>query len=127
MIRFFIMNNGKNSVKFDMPTNDLFDHLGSIGIREDIPICCSEKIYLDFYPTDETDEIAKIVCDRLSETDKISDVNKLCHKLDGLWRISAEELESAFAENNVHGAANMDEAYEKLRGELLEQSNELKM
>ncbi len=124
MIRFFIMNNGKNSVKFDMPTNDLFDHLGSIGIREDIPICCSEKIYLDFYPTDE---IAKIVCDRLSETDKISDVNKLCHKLDGLWRISAEELESAFAENNVHGAANMDEAYEKLRGELLEQSNELKM
>ena len=70
MIRFFIMN-GKNSVKFDMPTNELFDLLGSIGIREDIPITCSEKLYLDFYPTDETDEISKIVCDRLSETDKI--------------------------------------------------------
>ncbi len=126
MIRFFIMNDG-NSVKFDLPANELFDHLGSIGIREDIPICCSEKIYLDFYPTDETDEIAKIVCDRLSETDKISDVNKLCHKLDGLWRISAEELENAFAENDVHGAANMDKAYETLREELLEQSNELKM
>ncbi len=126
MIRFFIMNDG-NSVKFDLPANELFDHLGSIGIREDIPICCSEKIYLDFYPTDETDEIAKIVCDRLSETDKISDVNKLCHKLDGLWRISAEELENAFAENDVHGATDMDKACEKLREELLEQSNELKM
>ena len=126
MIRFFIMN-GKNSVKFDMPTDDLFDHLGSIGIREDIPICCSEKIYLDFYPTDETDEIAKTICDRLSETDKISDVNALCHKLYGLWRISAEELENAFAENDIHGAANMDKAYENLREELLGQSHELKM
>ncbi len=127
MIRFFIMSNGKDSVKFDLPADELFDHLGSIGIREDIPICCSEKIYLDFYPTDETDEIAKTICDRLSETDKISDVNALCHKLDGLWRISAEELENAFAENDIHGAANMDKAYENLREELLGQSHELKM
>ncbi len=64
MIRFFIMN-GKNSMRFDMPTDELFDHLGSIGIREDIPITCGEKIYLDFYPTDDKDEIADIVCKRL--------------------------------------------------------------
>lgn len=127
MIRFFIMSNGKDSVKFDLPADELFDHLGSIGINEDIPITCSERIYLDFYPTDETDEIAKIVCNRLSDTDKISDVNALCHKLDGLWRISAEELENAFAENDIHGAANMDKAYENLREELLGQSHELKM
>lgn len=126
MIRFFIMN-GKNSTKFDMPTDELFDHLGSIGIREDILITCSEKIYLDFYPTDDKDEIADIVCKRLLATDKISDVNALCGKLDGLWRISADELETAFAENDVRGAANMNEAYEQLRNELLEQSNELKM
>ena len=126
MIRFFIMN-WKNSTRFDMPTDELFDHLGSIGIREDIPITCSEKIYLDFYPTDDKDEIADIVCKRLLATDKISDVNALCRKLDGLWRISAEELETAFAENDVRGAANMNEAYEQLRNELLGQSNELKM
>ena len=126
MIRFFIMN-GKNSVKFDMPTDELFDHLGSIGINEDIPMCCSEKIYLDFYPTDDTDKIADIVCKRLLESDKISEVNALCQKLDGLWRISAEELETAFAENDVHGATNMDKAYENLREELFGQSSELKM
>ena len=126
MIRFFIMN-GKNSVKFDMPTDELFDHLGSIGINEDIPMCCSEKIYLDFYPTDDTDKIADIVCKRLLESDKISEVNALCQKLDGLWRISAEELETAFAENDIRGAANMDKAYENLREELFGQSNELKM
>ncbi len=125
MIRFFIMN-GKNSVKFDMPADGLFDHLGSIGINEDIPMCCSEKIYLDFYPTDDTDKIADIVCKRLLESDKISEVNALCQKLDGLWRISAEELETAFAENDVRGAANMDKAYEKLMNEP-QQTDELSM
>ncbi len=125
MIRFFIKN-GNNSLKFDMPTDELFDHLGSIGINEDIPITCSERIYLDFYPTDETDKIADIVCKRLLETDKISDVNSLCQKLDGLWRISAEELESAFAENDVRGALNIDVAYEKLLQEP-KQTNDLSM
>ena len=126
MIRLFIMN-GNNSVKFDMPADELFDHLGSIGINEDIPMCCSEKIYLDFYPTDDTDKIADIVCKRLLESDKISEVNALCQKLDGLWRISAEELETAFSENDVRGAANMGKAYENLREELFGQSSELKM
>ena len=125
MIRFFIMN-GKNSVKFDMPTDDLFKHLGGIGIREDIPICCSEKIYLDFYPTDDNDEIAKIVCERLLPEDKISDVNWLCNKLDGLWRITAEEFENALSESDVHGAVNIDSAFEKLMNEL-RQTNDLSM
>ena len=125
MIRFFIKN-GNNSLKFDMPTDELFDHLGSIGINEDIPITCSEKIYLDFYPTDDKDKIAKIVCDRLLSEDKISDVNGLCVKLDGMWRFSAEEFENALAENDVRGALNIDAAYEKLLHEP-EQTNDLSM
>ena len=125
MIRFFIKN-GNNSLKFDMPTDELFDHLGSIGINEDIPITCSEKIYLDFYPTDNTDEIAKIVCERLLPEDKISDVNQLCEKLDGLWLITAEELENTLSESDVRGALNIDAAYEKLRQELL-QTDDLSM
>ena len=125
MIRFFIKN-GNNSVKFDAPTDELFDHLGSIGINEDIPICCSEKIYLDFYPTDDNDEIAKIVCERLLPEDKISDVNRLCAKLDGLWRITAEEFENALSENDVRGALNIDAAYEKMMNEP-QQTNNLSM
>ena len=125
MIRFFIKN-GNNSLKFDAPTDELFDHLGSIGIGEDIPVTCSEKIYLDFYPTDDTDEIAKIVCDRLLFDDRISDVNRLCNKLDGLWRITAEEFESALSENDVRGAVNIDAAFEKLMNEL-RQTNDLSM
>lgn len=125
MIRFFIKN-GNNSVKFDAPTDELFDHLGSIGINEDIPITCSEKIYLDFYPTDDNDEIAKIVCDRLLPDDKISDVNSLCARLDGLWRITAEEFENALSENDVRGALNIDAAYEKMMNEP-QQTNDLSM
>lgn len=125
MIRFFIKN-GRNSVKFDAPTDELFDHLGSIGIGEDIPVTCSEKIYFDFYPTDDTDEIAKIVCDRLLPEDKISDVNRLCMKLDGLWRITAEEFENALSENDVRGAVNIDAAFEKLMNEP-QQTNDLSM
>lgn len=125
MIRFFIKN-GNNSVKFDAPTDELFDHLGSIGIDENIPITCSEKIYLDFYPTDENDKIAKIVCERLLPDDKISDVNQLCVKLDGLWKISAEEFENALSESDVRGAVNIDAVYEKMMNEP-QQTNDLSM
>ncbi len=125
MIRFFIKS-GNNSLKFDAPTDELFDHLGSIGIVEDIPVTCSEKIYLDFYPTDDTDEIAKIVCDRLLPEDRISDVNRLCLKLDGMWRITAEEFENALSENDVRGALNIDNAYEKLKNDM-QQTNDLSM
>ena len=125
MIRFSI-ENGNNWLRFDMPTDELVDHLGSIGINEDIPITCREKIHLDFYPTDDTDKIAKLVCERLLPDDKISDVNRLCAKLDGLWRITAEEFESALSGNNVHGALKIEETYEKLRQEPL-QTNDLGM
>lgn len=117
MIRFFIKN-GNNSLKFDAPTDELFDHLGSIGINEDIPITCSEKIYLDFYPTDDNDKIAKIVCERLLPEDKISNVNRLCARLDGQWQITDEEFANALSENDVRGALNIKAAYEKLREDL---------
>ena len=125
MIRFFIKN-GNNSVKFDAPTDELLDHLGSIGIGEDIPVTCSEKIYLDFYPTDDNDKIAKIVCDRLLPDDKISDVNRLCERLDGQWQITDEEFENSLSEDDIRGALNIKAAYDELREEL-RQTNDLSM
>lgn len=116
MIRF-VIENGNNWLKFDMPTCELVDYLGSIGICKDIPIGGTENVSVDYYPTKDDDKIAKIVCDRLSPEDKISDVNRLCEKLDGLWRISAEKFENALSENNVRGALNIDAAYEKMINE----------
>lgn len=125
MIRFFIKN-GRDSLRFDAPTDELFDHLGSIGIDEDIRIGGTEKITVEYYPTEADDKIAEIVCGRLLTEDKISDVNSLCAKLDGQWLITDEEFENVLSENHVRGALNIKAAYEKLRGDLT-QTNDLSM
>lgn len=125
MIRFFIKN-GNNSLKFDAPTDELFDHLGSIGICKDITIGGTENVSVDYYPTGDNDKIAKVVCERLLPEDKISDVNSLCARLDGQWQITDEEFESTLSENDVRGALNIKAAYEKLREEL-RQTNDLSM
>jgi len=125
MIRF-VIENGNNWLKFDMPTCELVDHLGSIGICKDIPIGGTENVSVDYYPTEDDDKIAKIVCERLLPEDKISDVNRLCERLDGQWQITAEEFESALSENDVRGAVNIDAAFEKLMNEL-RQTNDLSM
>lgn len=125
MIRF-VIENGNNWLKFDMPTCELIDHLGSIGICKDIPIGGTENVSVDYYPSEDDDKIAEIVCQMLLPEDKISDVNRLCEKLDGLWRITAEEFENALSESDVHGAVNIDAAYERLREEM-SQTNDLSM
>ena len=125
MIRF-VIENGNNWLKFDAPTDELFDHLGSIGICKDIPIGGTENVSVDYYPTEDDDKIAKIVCDRLLPEDKISDVNRLCARLDGQWQITDEEFENALSENDIRGALNIKAAYEKLREDLA-QINDLSM
>ena len=125
MIRF-VIENGINWLKFDMPTCELVDHLGSIGICKDIPIGGTENVSVDYYPTEDDDKIAKIVCERLLHEDRISDVNRLCARLDGQWQITDEEFESTLSENDVRGAVNIDAAFEKLMNEL-RQTNDLSM
>ena len=125
MIRF-VIENGNNWLKFDAPTDELLDHLGSIGICKDIPIGGTENVSVDYYPTEDDDKIAKIVCERLLPEDRISDVNRLCARLDGQWQITDEEFESTLSENDVRGALNIKAAYEKLREEL-RQTNDLSM
>ena len=68
MIRF-VIENGKNSLRFDVPTNELSDHLQSIGISENIPIGGTEKITIERFPKD--DKIAEIVCERLLPGDRM--------------------------------------------------------
>ncbi|MCX4357895.1 MAG: hypothetical protein OSJ43_17040 [Oscillospiraceae bacterium] len=125
MIRF-VIENENNWLKFDAPTDELFDHLGSIGICKNIPIGGTENVSVDYYPTEDDDKIAKIVCERLLPEDKISDVNRLCERLDGQWQITDEEFESALSEDDIRGALNIKAAYDELREEL-RQTNDLSM
>ncbi len=125
MIRF-VIENGNNWLKFDMPTCELIDHLGSIRICKDIPIGGTENVSVDYYPTEDDDKIAKIVCERLLPEDKISDVNRLCERLDGQWQITDEEFESALSEDDIRGALKIKAAYDEMREEL-RQTNDLSM
>ena len=113
MIRFFIKN-GDHSLRVELPSDELFDHLGSIGILEDIPLSSSEKIQLEFYPTDASDKIAEIICDRLSPEDKISEVNALCKRLENSWRISAADLKIALDTLDIHGVKQIGEVVDNL-------------
>ena len=124
MIRFLIRN-GKNSLKFDVPTNELSDHLQSIGINKDIPIGGTEKISVERYPKD--DKIAEIVCERLLPGDRISDVNQLYKRLDGQWLIGDEELEKALVEQDIRGTKNICEAFDELKMSAEQEIHEMKM
>ena len=124
MIRFLIRN-GKNSLKFDVPTNELSDHLQSIGINKDIPIGGTEKISVERYPKD--DKIAEIVCERLLPGDRISDVNQLYKRLDGQWLIGDEELEKALVEQDIRGTKNICEAFDELKLSAEQEICEMKM
>lgn len=124
MIRFLI-SNGKNSLKFDVPTNELFEHLQSIGINEDISIGGTEKISVERFPKDN--KIAEIVCERLLPGDRISDVNQLCKRLDGQWLISDEELEKALVEQDIRGTKNICEAFDELKMSAEQEIHEMKM
>ena len=113
MIRFFIKN-GDHSLRVELPSDELFDHLGSIGILEDIPLSSSEKIQLEFYPTDASDKIAEIICDRLSPEDRISEVNSLCKRLESVWRISSSDLKTALDALDICGVKQMSEVVDNL-------------
>ena len=113
MIRFFI-NNEHGSTKFDTPTEELSDHLGCIGILEDIPLRSSENMQIEYYPIDASDKIAEIICDRLLPEDKISEVNALCKRLENSWRISAADLKIALDTLDIHGVKQIGEVVENL-------------
>ena len=113
MIRFFIKN-GNDSLRVDLPSDELSDHLGSIGILEDIPLRSSENMQIEYCPTDASDKIAEIICDRLLPEDKISEVNALCKRLENSWRISAADLKIALDTLDIHGVKQIGEVVETL-------------
>lgn len=112
MIRFFIKN-GDHSLRVELPSDELFDHLGCIGIREDIPIGGTDRISVERYTVDEG-AIAETVCKRLLPEDKISEVNELCKRLESACRISSSDVKTALDELDIYGVKQMIEALDCL-------------
>lgn len=116
-----------NTLLMSLPTDELHNHLGSIGIRNDIPIGGTEDIDVKFYADNDL-EVSQTVCGRLLPNDKISRVNALCEQIESAWRVGYTETNKAFIERNLHGVEAMSETFSEMDIQAREEiSQELKM
>lgn len=102
-----------NTLLMSLPTDELHDHLGSIGITKDIPIGGTGDIDVKFYADNDL-EISKTVCGRLLPDDKISRVNKLCEQIESAWRVGYSDTNKAFAERDLRGVEAMSAAVSEM-------------
>lgn len=102
-----------NTLLMSLPTDELYDHLGSIGITKDIPIGGTEDIDVNFYADNDL-EISKTVCGRLLPDDKISRVNELCEQIESAWRVGYTDTNKAFVKRDLRGVEAMSAAVSEL-------------
>lgn len=112
MIGVTVKHDG-NTLLMSLPTDELHDHLGSIGITKDIPIGGTGDIDVKFYADNDL-EISKTVCGRLLPDDKISRVNKLCEQIESAWRVGYSDTNKAFAERDLRGVEAMSAAVSEM-------------
>ncbi len=121
------VNHEGNTLLMSLPTDELYDHLGSIGINGDIPICGTEDIDVKFYADNDL-EVSQTVCERLLPDDKISRVNALCEQIESAWRVGYTETNKAFAERDLRGVEAMSETVSEMDIQAREEiAQELKM
>lgn len=102
-----------NTLLMSLPTDELHDHLGSIGINKDIPIGGTEDTEVKFYADNDL-EISKTVCGRLLPDDKISRVNELCEQIESAWRVGYTDTNKAFIKRDLRGVEAMSETVSEL-------------
>lgn len=102
-----------NTLLMSLPTDELHDHLGSIGINKDIPIGGTEDIDVKFYAGNDL-EISQTVCERLLPDDKISRVNELCEQIESAWRVGYTDTNKAIVERDLSGIEAMSETVSEL-------------
>ena len=107
------VNHEGNTLLMSLPTDELYDHLGSIGIKKDIPIGGTEDIDVKIYADNDL-EISQTVCGRLLPDDKISRVNELCEQIESAWRVGYTETSKAFVERGLRGVEAMSAAVSEM-------------
>ncbi len=107
------VNHEGNTLLISLPTDELYDHLGSVGITKDIPIGGTEDIDVKFYADNDL-EISKTVCGRLFPDDKISRINELCEQIENAWRVGYTETNKTFVELDRHGVEAMSAAVSEM-------------
>lgn len=102
-----------NTLLMSLPTDELHNHLGSIGIDGDIPMGGTDDINVKFYADNDL-EVSRTVCERLLPDDKISRVNALCERIESAWRVGYTDTNKAFMERNLRGVEAMSETVSEM-------------
>ena len=96
---------GKTSVYFDASTDVLYDRLAFVGVK-DIPISGTDEATVKVFAWDD-EKLLDVIKERLSDSDKMSEVNELCRKVTYLRPADEKALIERFEKEDAHGAAQM--------------------
>ena len=96
---------GKTTVYFDASTDVLYDRLAFVGVK-DIPIRGTDEATVKIFAWSD-EKLADMIKERLSDDDKMSEINELCKKVTYLRPADEQALMDRFEKEDVHGAAQM--------------------
>lgn len=95
----------KTSVYFDASTDFLYDRLAFVGVK-DIPVSGTDEATVKIFAWND-EKLADMIKERLSGSDKMSEVNELCRKVTYLRPSDEQALMERFEKENVRGATQM--------------------
>ena len=103
---------GKTTVFFDASTDVLYDRLAFVGVK-DISISGTDEATVKIY-TWNNEKLSDMVKERLSDSDKMSEVTELCRKVTYLRPADEKALIERFEKENAQGAAKMIEIVDEM-------------
>lgn len=103
---------GKTTVYFDASTDVLYDRLAFVGVK-DIPVGGTDEATVKIFAWDD-EKLADMIKDRLSDSDKMSEINELCRKVTYLRPADEKALIERFEKEDAHGAAQMIEIVDEM-------------
>ena len=103
---------GKTTVFFDASTDVLYDRLAFVGVK-DIPISGTKEATVKIFAWSD-EKLADMIKERLSDSDKMSEINELCRKVTYLRPADEQALMDRFEKENTQSAAKMIEIVDKM-------------
>ena len=99
------INKGNTNVYFDASTDFLYDRLAFVGVK-DIPISGTDEATVKIFAWNN-EKLADMIKERLSDCDKMSEINELYRKVTYLRPSDEQALMERFEKEDVRGAAQM--------------------
>lgn len=111
MLSIEIEKNNTN-IYFDASTDFLYDRLAFVGVKN-IPISGTDEATVKIFAWDD-EKLSDMIKDRLSDSDKMSEINELCRKVTYLRPADEQALMDRFEKENAQGAAQMIEIVDEM-------------